>query len=81
MRRLRTLRRRYGRSNAWGGNPAPKFRVGDRVARKDGSQRGEVSYIGSYDDLIKGYRYKVLEPDGTRLFWNEGSMRRVRRAR
>jgi hypothetical protein len=79
MKRSR-LRKRYGRSD-WAGHPAPKFKVGDNVIRKDGSGRGEVSYIGSYDDLIKGYRYKVLEPSGVRLYWNEGGMRLARRGR
>jgi hypothetical protein len=67
-----------------GADPKPKFRYNDIVSWASGSlgrRRGKISFIGSYDDYIKGYRYKVLEPDGTRLYHNEGSLRLVRRAK
>jgi hypothetical protein len=60
--------------------PAPKFKLGQRVCRIDNHKwHGKVSFIGNYDDVIGGYRYKIQEPDGTRLWWNEMSMRRVPR--
>lgn len=57
------------------GDPKPKFKYGDYVRQADNPNMvGEISFIGSYDAFIGGYRYKVLEPNGTRNFWNEGSM-------
>lgn len=62
------------------GRHLPKFKVGAIVEDKDpdGRRRGEVSFIGGYDDFLRGWQYKVRESDGTRKFWNEGSMRLVR---
>lgn len=62
-----------------GSDPEPRFKVGDHVERDDGSMTGVVTYIGQYDELIGGYRYKVQEPSGVRLFWNETSMRKLNR--
>lgn len=60
-------------------NPRPKFKLGETVRDRDNpSMVGEVSYIGSYDDYLKQYRYKVLEPSGRRNYWNENSMIRVK---
>ena len=57
-------------------SPRPKFQLGDYVVDVDGSRRGEVSFVGEYDPYIGGYRYKVLEQNGRRHFWNEKSMRK-----
>jgi len=58
-------------------DPEPKFRIGDLVERIDNPKsHGKVSFIGQYDEVIGGYRYKVLESSGSRIYWNEGSMRR-----
>ena len=54
--------------------PEPRFRLGDQVRDVDGSRQGTVSFVGQYDELIGGYRYRVLEADGTRKFWNETNM-------
>lgn len=59
--------------------PQPKFKLGDKVKDKDGSREGEVSFVGEYDDHLGGYRYKVVEKDGTRKNWNETSMIKARR--
>ena len=61
------------------GIPRPKFKLGDMVEDVDGSRRGEVSYVGSYDSYLGGYQYKVLEASGRRHYWNETSMRKVSR--
>lgn len=58
----------------------PKFKVGDRV-RIHGESPGVVSYVGEYDSYIGQYRYKVQEPGGTRLTWNENSLSAMRRRR
>jgi hypothetical protein len=82
---------RAGRAAGVRSEPEPKFGYDDIVSWETGfgsvsssaslgRARGKISFIGSYDDVIKGYRYKVLEPDGTRLYHNEGSLRLVRRA-
>jgi hypothetical protein len=63
------------RHRARGTMPARKFELGDYVIDKDGSREGVVSYVGDYDDYIGGYRYKVKEPDGTRKYWSETTMR------
>jgi hypothetical protein len=57
------------------GDPPPKFRIGDRVQRDDGSSSGTVSFIGGYDPFIGGYRYKVQQDGGGRIYWNESSTR------
>ncbi len=73
----RALHRRYGRANVGDGPRPPKFKLGDLVERAGyPTQRGEVSFIGPYDAFIGCYRYRVLEPSGTRLWWNETSMKR-----
>lgn len=81
-------RRRYlaARRKERHGIPDPKFRLGDIVSRDIGNpvyrrQRGEVSFIGDYDDYLGQYRYKVLDDNGSRTFWNENSMVLVRRPR
>jgi len=56
-------------------NNPPRFKAGDRVERDDGSARGEVAIVGNYDETIGGYRYKVQQDDGARIYWNESSMR------
>jgi hypothetical protein len=71
-------RRRRQRRNS-GMEPRPKFKVGDRVKDKEVSRTGVVVHVHSYDDVIGGYRYKVQEADGTRLYWNEPTMLLVRR--
>lgn len=63
------------RRNGNPGDPAPKFRIGERVVRDDGSMAGMVSFIGDYDPYIGGYRYKVQQDDGGRIYWNESSTR------
>jgi hypothetical protein len=65
--------RMHPRSGALG--PSPKFRAGQRVIRDDGSARGEVAIVGNYDETIGGYRYKVQQDGGGRIYWNESSMR------
>lgn len=56
--------------------PKPRFCVGDPVMRRDDPQRhGEVTHVNlNYDEVIGGYRYKVLEPSGAHTYWNEGGM-------
>lgn len=56
-------------------NNPPQFKAGDRVVRDDGSARGEVAIVGNYDEVIGGYRYKVQQDDGARIYWNESSTR------
>jgi hypothetical protein len=53
----------------------PKFKVGDFVSDRDDSTRnGLVAFNGEYDSYLGGYRYRVLELDGRRHYWNESSM-------
>jgi hypothetical protein len=65
------------------GDPKPKFRIGDRVRQVDTGNTGKVSFIGEYDALIGGYRYKVQVNDaehprqGGRWYWNETNMRKI----
>ena len=60
----------------------PKFKLGDMVVYADDPIRGgEVSFIGEYDDHLGGYRYKVLEADGTRHWWNETTMKKAKKAK
>jgi hypothetical protein len=55
--------------------PKPKFKVGDFVSDRDDSTRnGLVAFNGEYDSYLGGYRYRVLELDGRRHYWNESSM-------
>lgn len=65
--------------------PKPKFKIGYWVEDIDGSgigtRPGRVEFIGSYDDYMGGYRYKVREPDGKVLYRNEPSLRRIRAPR
>lgn len=62
------------------GKPRPKFTYGDFVKHKDvPTMRGTVSFIGEYDEFLGGYRYKVEEPSGRRVTWNESSMVKVRK--
>lgn len=83
---------RYQESGGYQGNgrmhprtgarvPGPMFRVGDRVERDDGSERGEIAIVGNYDETIGGYRYKVQQDDGARIYWNESSTRPVGHSR
>ena len=60
--------------------PDPKFRIGDKVKRDDGSDEGVISFIGGYDDYLKQYRYKVQSDRSGRKFWNENSIVLVERA-
>lgn len=73
-------RRRRQRRNS-GTEPPPKFKVGDTVKDTEVSRMGIVVHVAGYDDLLHGYRYKVQESDGTRLYWNEPKMRLIRRNR
>jgi hypothetical protein len=61
--------------------PKPKFKVGDVVKRDDGSMGGVVWSIYGYEEITHGYLYKVREDNGSLIYWNEGSMRLVRRPR
>lgn len=54
--------------------PKPKFKVGDVVCDRTGERSGIVSFAGEYDSYLGGYRYRVLELDGRRHYWNESSM-------
>ena len=54
--------------------PKPKFKVGDVVCDRTGERTGIVSFNGEYDSYLGGYRYRVLEVDGRRHYWNETSM-------
>jgi len=54
--------------------PKPRFKVGDFVYDRDGTRSGIVSFTGEYDSYLGGYRYRVLELDGKRHYWNESSM-------
>lgn len=57
----------------------PKFDLGDRIVyTEDPRFTGTVDFIGPYDSDLGGYRYKVLEADGTRKWWNETTMKRAR---
>lgn len=51
----------------------PKFALGDRVERDDGSARGEVSHGPQWDELA-GWKWKVAQDGGPRHWWNESSM-------
>ena len=62
------------RREAKGRGPKPKFKVGDLVRDRDGSRNGIVAFNGEYDSYLGGYRYRVLELDGRRHYWNESSM-------
>jgi hypothetical protein len=60
------------------GDPKPKFRLGDKVlSTLNPKMLGEVSFIADYDEWLGQYRYKVLEPNGTRHHWNEGNMKKI----
>lgn len=55
--------------------PKPKFQLGDYVRDKESrGWEGVVSYIGDYDQALRGFRYKVTQQDGVRTTWNERSM-------
>ena len=63
------------RREAKGRGPKPKFKVGDFVSdRNDSTRNGLVAFNGEYDSYLGGYRYRVLELDGRRHYWNESSM-------
>jgi hypothetical protein len=72
-------RNAYDYHRPFGGDrpPKPKFELGDQVRDIDTGATGKVSFIGQYDSLIGGWRYRVLEPDGTRKYWNETRMELV----
>lgn len=55
--------------------PTPRFSAGDRVTRDDGSASGEIAIVGSYDESLGCYRYKVQQDNGSRIWWNESSTR------
>jgi hypothetical protein len=65
--------------------PKPKFEIGDKVKVMGGPRgnsvvlRGTVSFNSGWDDFLGQYRYKVLDPkSGTRINYNENSLRHVR---
>lgn len=56
----------------------PAFNLGDKVRSiHNPNMIGEVSHVGAYDDFLGTHRYKVLEPDGTRKFWNGTGMTKI----
>lgn len=54
--------------------PPPRFKLGDKVKIVGTNWGGEISFVGQYDTYSKQYRYRVLEPSGTRKWWNENSL-------
>lgn len=53
--------------------PKARFKVGDKVRDLDADRRGIIGVVGSYDDYQGLYKYRVMQSDGSYIWWDGGS--------
>lgn len=56
--------------------PAPRFKLGEKVRISGLKSVGKISFNSGFDDHLGQWRYKIAFANGSRLTFNENSIRR-----